>query len=154
MNYIEVKGGTISQQEKVHSMVEYCINKLMPRMRTLEIEVQIKNIEKKEDADGYCLRNSPREFELEISNNQGLRKMLETVAHEMVHVKQYARNEMNDWVHDSTREKYYKWKGTSVPEKTNYWDLPWEIEANGMEVGLFVRWAKERGFDKQAWTQI
>lgn len=149
MNNIKVVGGTISQQEKAQSVVKYCINKLMPKMETLTIEVTLKKL--KDDADGYCLRVTPRNFKIEINHTQGLRRMLETVAHEMVHVKQYARNEMNDWVHD---EKYYKWKGTSVPEKTNYWDLPWEIEANGMEIGLFVRWAQDNGYAKKAWTQI
>lgn len=149
MNNIEITGGTLSQQEKVQSMVKYCIKKLMPRMQTLNIEVKLTKL--KGDADGYCLRVTPREFEVEINHTQGLRRMLETVAHEMVHVKQYARNETNDW---AINEKYYKWKGSLVPESTDYWDLPWEIEANGMEVGLFVRWAQDSGYAKKAWTQI
>ena len=151
MNNIKVVGGTISQQEKAQSVVKYCINKLMPKMETLTIEVTLKKL--KDDTDGYCLRVSPRNFKIEINYTQGLRRMLETVAHEMVHVKQYARNETNDWAYYNGKE-FYKWKDKYVSENTDYWDLPWEIEANGMEVGLFVRWAKERGFDKQAWTQI
>lgn len=149
MNYIEITGGKTRQQDYVRSMVEYCINKLMPRMKTLNIDVKLTKL--KGDANGYCLRDSPRDFSIEVDHTQGLRTMLETVAHEMVHVKQYARNEMTDWI---IEDKFYKWKGDFVPESTNYWDLPWEIEANGREVGLFVRWAQDTGYAKKAWTQI
>ena len=149
MNYIEITGGKTRQQDYVRSMVEYCITKLMPRMKTLNVDVKLTKL--KGDANGYCLRDSPRDFSIEVDHTQGLRTMLETVAHEMVHFKQYARNEMTDWI---IEDKFYKWKGDFVPESTNYWDLPWEIEANGREVGLFVRWAQDNGYAKKAWTQI
>ena len=121
----------------------------MPRMKTLNIEVKVTRI--KGDAEGYCLRESDRDFEIEVDSRLPLRKMMETVAHEMVHVKQYARREMNDWQY---KEVYYKWKGTYVPDSTDYWDLPWEIEANGRECGLFIRWAQHYGWADKAWTQI
>ena len=149
MNYIEIIGGKKSQQDKIRTMVEFCIKKLMPRMKTLNIEVKVTRI--KGDAEGYCLRESDRDFEIEVDSRLPLRKMLETVAHEMVHVKQYARREMNDWQY---KEIYYKWKGTYVPDSTNYWDLPWEIEANGREIGLFIRWAQQYGWADKEWTQI
>jgi len=149
MNYIEITGGKARQRDYARSMVEYCINKLMPRMKTLSVDVKLTKL--KGDANGYCLRDTIRDFSIEVDHTQGLRTMLETIAHEMVHVKQYARNEMTDWV---IEDKFYKWKGDFVPEKTNYWDLPWEIEANGKEVGLFVRWAQDNGYANKAWTQI
>ena len=149
MNYIEINGGKTRQQDYARSMVEYCINKLMPRMKTLNVDIKLTKL--KGDANGYCLRDSPRDFSIEVDHTQGLRTMLETIAHEMVHVKQYARSEMTDWI---IEDKFYKWKGDFVPEATDYWDLPWEIEANGREVGLFVRWAQDNGYAKKAWTQI
>ena len=42
----------------------------------------------------------------------------------MVHVKQYARNEMNDGIIKGRA----RWKNRYIPEDTNYWDLPWEKE--------------------------
>ena len=149
MNLIDIKGGTTAQRAYAHSMIEYCIHKLMPRMETLVIDLKLTKL--KSDAMGYCLRESNREYSLEVDHTDGLRKMLETLAHEMVHVKQYARREMNDWV---IEDKFYKWKGDFVPESTDYWDLPWEIEANGREVGLFIRWAQDNDHAKKAWTQL
>ena len=142
--YITVNGGKAHQRKHVQTMVEFCIETLMPRMRTLEITV---NLCKPTGALGYCLElDNKREFELEVDKTQPMRKLLETVAHEMVHVKQYARREMNP--HSDN------WLGkTYNPKKVSYWDLPWEIEAHGREVGLFIRWSEKHDLGKEDWTQ-
>ena len=31
----------------------------------------------------------------------------------------------------------------------NYWDFPWEIEAFGKQLGLFVRFCEKMGFGKR-----
>lgn len=143
MNNIEVRGGKAYQRKYVQSMVEFCIKKLMPRMNSLEIEVILKNL--KGDAYGYCLSQTTREFEIEIHNKMSLRKLLTTVAHEMVHVKQYARRELTG---------DYTWQGcTYEPKRCDYWDQPWEIEAHGREIGLFIRWAETSKLAHKGWTQ-
>ena len=149
MNTITIEGGNASQKDKVFSLTQFCIKKLMPRMRSLDINIKLTRLGK--EANGYCLRQTDREFELEIDSRLTLRTMLETVAHEMVHVKQYARREMNDF---AFKEVHYKWKGKLVPDSTDYWDLPWEIEANGREVGLFIRWCEQAGYGDKAWANI
>ena len=141
---ITVTGGKPNQCKYVESMVEFCIQKLMPRMETLDITVKLKT---PKGAMGYCLEtDNKRTFEIEIDRNQKLRPLLETVAHEMVHVKQFARREL----HPSMDTWYGK---TYNPKKVSYWDLPWEIEAHGREVGLFVRWCEENDLGKYKWTQ-
>lgn len=82
----------------------------------------------------YNDAGKPRGFEIEINPNIGARYILETLAHEMTHVKQY--------VYGETNETLSKWKGASVDsEKISYWKHPWEIEAHGVEVCLFTRFA-------------
>jgi hypothetical protein len=150
---ITVKGGTASQKKRVPQMIEYCVNKMMPRMQNLEINVVLKDLGKS-DAYGFCLAvdgprsDRPREFELEIHNKMSMRKVLETVAHEMVHVKQYARGEL----YESSRTAKHRWQGKYLKAEPDYWDQPWEIEAHGRETGLFVRWAEEMKLGKQKWT--
>lgn len=141
---ITVTGGREYQRKYVESMVNFCITTLMPRMRTLDITVKLS---KPSGALGYCLElDTNREFEIEADRTQPLRRLLETIAHEMVHVKQYARGEL----HPSADV----WMGkTYNPKKVSYWDLPWEIEAHGREVGLFVRWAEENNLGEKKWTQ-
>ena len=142
---ITVTGGTLKQRKYVESMVQFCIDTLMPRMRTLEIEVKLCT---PKGAMGYCLElDNNRQFEIEADRKLRMRKLLETIAHEMVHVKQYARRELHP---DADI-----WMGkTYNPEKISYWDLPWEIEAHGREVGLFVRWAEENKLGHLKWTQM
>jgi len=142
---VSVTGGSKSQKLHTQKMVEFCAKTLMPRMKNLDITV---NLCKPDGALGYCLElDNNREFEIEIDREQPLRKLLETVAHEMVHVKQYARRELNPSIDGC-------WMGKTVdPKKTNYWDLPWEIEAHGRETGLFVRYCEENNLSKYKWTQ-
>ena len=46
-----------------------------------------------------------------------------------------------------------RWQNNLVDSQTNYWDLPWEIEAHGKELGLFIRWAEAKNLAKHSWTQ-
>ena len=143
MNYIDVTGGKPYQRKRVESVVQFCIKMLMPRMQTLDITVKLKDL--KGSAYGYCLCEDSRTFEIEVDKKLSLRNLLTTVAHEMVHVKQYARKDLKD---------NYNWQGKLYnPEKVSYWDQPWEIEAHGREVGLFVRWAEENNLGNKKWTQ-
>ena len=143
--FVEVIGGSKSQKKHAQSMVEFCAKILMPRMRTLDITVKLCN---PQGAMGYCLEtDNDRTFEIELDKTQSMRNLLETLAHEMVHVKQYARRELNP--------KVDCWMGkTYNPKKVSYWDLPWEIEAHGRETGLFVRYCEANKLGKQKWTQI
>ena len=141
---ISIQGGTKNQKKYARSMVKFCIKTLMPRMKTLDITVKLKNTN---GAMGYCLElDDNRTFEIEADKKLRLRKLLETIAHEMVHVKQYARRELHP-VTDTWCGKTYN------PKKISYWDLPWEIEAHGREVGLFVRWAEQEKLGDKKWTQ-
>ena len=140
---IRITGGTKNQKKYARSMVKFCIKTLMPRMTTLDITVKLK---RPNGALGYCLElDDKRTFEIEADRTQRMRKLLETIAHEMVHVKQYARRELHP-VHETWCGKTYN------PEKVSYWDLPWEIEAHGREVGLFVRWAEQEKLGHLKWT--
>ena len=150
---IFVKGGSASQRKHVPSVVNFCIQKLMPRMSGLNITVHLKDL--KGDAYGYCLADDdesrldhPRSFEIEIHKNMPLRKVLETLCHEMVHVKQYARGEL----YESSVQGKHRWQGEWLNKDPNYWDQPWEIEAHGREAGLFIRWAEANNLGKKKWT--
>jgi len=137
---LTIIGGTQSQKKYVESIVNFCIKKLMPRMRTLDITVKLTS---PKGAYGYCLSETTRTFEIEVDRTLKLRRLLETVAHEMVHVKQYARKEL---------KSENVWQGKLISPTTDYWDQPWEIEAHGRECGLFVRWAEQEGLGNKKWT--
>jgi hypothetical protein len=78
-----------------------------------------------------------KRLRITINPNYSEYHTLTLLAHEMVHVKQYATGQVRDYVSD---EGLVKWKGVhhdyqeAVPE--TYWFAPWELEAYGMQVGL------------------
>ena len=91
MNMITVEGGKKEQRQIVEDVVSYMIQRQMPRMRTLDIHVTLKKID---DAYGYCMSESNREFEIEVDKGLGKNQFISTVIHEMVHVWQYATKQL------------------------------------------------------------
>lgn len=84
----------------------------------------------------------PREFTITINSKMGYSTMLTTLAHEMVHVKQYATGELRDSMRGPTLQR---WMNQPIDSgDIEYWDLPWEIEAYGRERGLYFRF-RQRG---------
>lgn len=80
----------------------------------------------------YNTKKQPREFLIELHPGIGARNILSTLAHEMVHVKQYLNGELN--------EEMTLWKGKKVDsDNMDYWIHPWEIEAHGVEQGLIYK---------------
>jgi hypothetical protein len=72
--------------------------------------------------EDYNVLNQPRSFVIELHKGDDEKEHLKTLAHELVHVRQYARNELNDEMNT--------WKGRKVDsDSIPYEDQPWEIEA-------------------------
>jgi hypothetical protein len=118
---------------------------LGPRLYdNVEILLEFNNKELGPDVYGFCDWNDDnhraRDFTITIDPNLGKRNTLLVLAHEMVHVKQYAKGEMKDYL----RAKSVRWCGKVYNDnKMNYWDQPWEIEAHGREKGLYYRFLDE-----------
>ena len=65
MNIVEARGGNKFQRDIAEKVVSYMIKRLMPRHRTLDILVEIRDI--KSDAVGFCMmQERKREFEIEV----------------------------------------------------------------------------------------
>ena len=153
--FITVTGSGSKKREMAGDIAYFCGLHLMPRLENkLFVNINlIRNLRIKEGLSGdaiwedQCTR--PREFTVRIDSTLDTQGMLETVAHEMVHVKQYARGELKDFARAAN---LCKWKGIIVEwEKINYYDLPWEIEAHGRERGLFIRWLEQSQWKKCKW---
>lgn len=131
--------GTVNKrlQKYMKDLVMFSLNRMLHKniLKNMVINIEIAN-KVEDDNDGYCEvedyeNTKPREFNITIRKNPSTRYMLMTLAHECVHVKQYASGELND--------KHTLWRGTRVnDEKIDYWELPWEIEAHGRERGLYT----------------
>ena len=126
MNQVIAWGGTHFQRTTAEMVVNFCIQRLMPRMKTLDICIQLSN--DMERADGYCLAVDNREFVIEVDSRLKGDDFLTALTHEMVHVKQHARGELQD--HTLALKK---WKGeewiTLYSTIDEYMNFPWEKEA-------------------------
>lgn len=82
------------------------------------------------EVEEYNDWNKPREFLIQLHPGVGAANILETLAHEMVHVKQFA--------YSDTNEPAVRWRGNKE-HIGEYYTEPWEIEAHGLESGLFTK---------------
>lgn len=71
-----------------------------------------------------------RQFEIQLRRHRSLKTTLVTLAHEMVHVKQFAKGDLN--------VMQTKWRGEPVDSDiVPYLELPWEEEATFLEFYLY-----------------
>ena len=133
MNIITVEGGKKVQRQIVEDVVSYMIQRQMPRMKTLDIHVILKKID---DAYGYCMSESNREFEIEVDKRLGKNQFISTVIHEMVHVWQYATKQLT--------QKGCKefWRGKDYTD-AYYSNQPWERQALRMEKSILKEYKRD-----------
>ena len=123
----------------VHRAAKFYLECLMTTRMEENLRVIIKfRGDIKECGYAHILeRNSsgkPRKFLIEINSFLGARDILETLAHEMVHVKQFAYGHIN--------ERLSRWYDETIDtEQLDYWFHPWEIEAHGLETALLCNFA-------------
>jgi len=120
---IFVEGGSKRQREIAFECASFTWQQLMPRIRNCEVNISLLKFR---GYHGTCLDIGPREFQIDVDKKLGLGDDFTiTIFHEMVHVKQYVRNEMSAYGR--------KWKKKKVDCDTAYFDLPWEKEAYRMQ---------------------
>jgi hypothetical protein len=124
--------------EKLHEETSLIIcSKQMKHKNKLEGETRVL---------GSQIIKNPRKFCIVLNILNGRRAQLLTLAHELVHMKQYAKNQLGScwWLIADNKITYHTtWKKKVFNEnKKHYFDLPWEIEANGREYGLYFRYRK------------
>lgn len=128
VNLVDVYGGTRYRRELAEQVIQFCIGKMLPRIKTLDIMLELEGEDVFEDGTtGCCYALGHREFKMEICANQTEEDFIRSICHEMVHIKQYIRDEFIEEVIDyQTMAEYY--------------NLPSEKEAYSMEEELYKEW--------------
>ena len=130
---------------------EFYIKKLIPEEVYKDIEIYIEicdglNLTGKKDPDktleGYAADETEEDDEGRFFYI-ALRRtdpgaMLVTLAHEMVHVKQMAMDEMKKFYVDG--KLYCRYLGYDYRVDSLYDDMPWEQEAYALEMVLVSAW--------------
>jgi hypothetical protein len=142
--------GKRKEKAELKEAAEFFAAQLMdPRMvRNLMLDIDVID---KLDVDGECVSEddtrNPRWFTISLKRDADINEMIKVLGHEMVHVKQYAKNELGKELALARGGKGLKittrWQGKLWYPKSKehaYFDCPWEIEAYGREIGLFYKW--------------
>lgn len=119
--------------------VRFCLDKFFPKISDkIAVEV-VGGSSSLEDYGHHATcepqdweKRLPREFKIDIDPKMDNMEFMQSLMHEMVHIKQYARGELR-----YTKDGHGVWNGYSYDDEVHdYYDLPWEIEAHGREAGL------------------
>lgn len=106
---------------------------------------------KKIDVDGLCSPSEddhdyiPKCYDVEVNGNISLEDQLATLAHEIVHVRQFRRGELVQYRRKSWKTRF---KGEDYSSYMAYRSQPWEKEARKLEKAMykkFVAYMKQNG---------
>jgi hypothetical protein len=128
-------------KQAVKFYTNFLLGKRLANNISIKLIFNNKNLDKNiyGFCDWDCDKRNPRNFIISIDPNLSKRMTLMVIAHEIVHVKQYARGELKDLM----RLNKVKYLGKLYDEgKINYWVQPWEIEARDYEKLLHREFCK------------
>lgn len=108
--------------------------------KLINIDLRFKDLR---DAWGICDHDGngikPREFTVLIHRElHDEKSVITTVAHEMVHVWQYATGKLRDY-----EAPVHRYENHLYDADMSYRDMPWEIEARRLEKVLYRLWQKQ-----------
>ena len=121
-NMFYVKGGTKTQRELTENVAMFAIKNLFPKIRKYFILIRL-------DKFNNCFEYDERDYVINIDKKQNYDDFVTAIFHELVHVKQYLKNEMDN----------YSFKTT-----TDYYMLPQEQEAFSIQEELLKLWDTEK----------
>ena len=141
---LNITGSTAKTRDLVCTAAAFGMIELgLSRLSSLNVEIKLMKMP--ETSYGLCSvddsDDSPstpmRKFIIEVNKGMGIAMIVRTVLHEMVHVKQFARGELD------SKYKGMRWKTAHVTDDVDYMDLPWEKEAYKMEEKLAAKFWRE-----------
>ena len=115
-------------KEFVGMVVKYFEQDLKLKKSTWTLDVRTKRGMRFEtDSRGIVSHVGPKYLVMVLDSGLDFERLVLTIAHEMVHVKQYARGQIKHKLGQKTRY----WMGKKV--RKQYYEQPWELEAFSKE---------------------
>lgn len=106
-------------------------DQLIPKHKNkIQLNINACNIE----ADGCCSHLGDYEFEIEINQDLSFEHKMITLAHEMVHLKQFTTKQLKSFF--LGKDAIDIWNGDRYTN-TRYDKQPWEKEASQLEEELY-----------------
>lgn len=139
----------------VKDVTYYTLNKFFSLKQIEALDVTFKFVRgffSKTECYAECVWEDspikPKHFTIKVDPDQEINMLLNTIVHELIHVKQWAKGEL--YQYEKPFDNWHFNKARINTKTTDYWDLPWEIEAYGRSVSIVVQWAQDRKLDNWA----
>jgi len=141
---ISIRGGSKKKRKLLKQASRWMLGYTLGTRLANNITLKINITEKLKDSNFYGSviwddnNHRPREYDMELCNHLPDNILYRVLAHEIVHIRQYATGDLKDL---ATHANYCKWKNTLVQSEGkgsgSYFNLPWEIEAR-REQGIIL----------------
>lgn len=136
----------------LRNVAKYTLNKFIVPCVQQKIRVRVNLVDTLMGWSGECYylgnENGIRTFDITVSVRKykpNAKKVLtrmsdpmRTLIHELIHVKQYANNQLFDYIDGDTKFEGRVFKRAGDNDYEKYWDSPWEVEAYGRTDGVFA----------------
>ncbi len=150
---ISVSGGSSRKRKIVKKaarwMLGYALGNRLASNVTIKIRIsdELKNSNLFGSVIWEDDNHRPREYDMELCNFIKDRMLYRVLAHEIVHIRQYATGDLKDM---ASHADYCKWKNKMVKAEGrgsgSYFDLPWEVEARRDQEIILSDWKKAHGY--------
>lgn len=114
-------------KEFIGMVVKFFEQELKLKKSSWAVDVYTRRGMRHEGTRGSVTYIGPKHLVMLLDSGLDMERLVLTIAHEMVHVKQYARGQIK---HKIGRKTYY-WMGK--PIRKGYFEQPWELEAFSKE---------------------
>ena len=145
---LEVKGGCKRDRALAEDVVWFCLERLLPRHRALDITVTLKKTFE-DGAWGLCYGGEDdRDLYIDVDHRLyrelGWEDFVDTICHEMVHVKQSVRGELKEYFRPHYKRVWMCRDGKYRDyDNIPYERQPWEVEAHRMAPVLGLEYKME-----------
>lgn len=128
---IKVLSQSKVRKELIENASQFFMKKLNLNFSTYTVYICTQpNLRKEDGVNGLCGRTGDKEITIALDSRLSVKKILYTLAHEMVHMKQYCRGQYRSEKSRNGKHKRF-WLGKQV--SVSYIKRPWEIEAFSRE---------------------
>lgn len=115
---------------------DHCAKALgLPINRSFGIDIDICKNDKNDGLEAYLDIDEEADYTIMINQDLCMGQIMMAIAHEMIHIHQYERGDLN--YDEISNEWWWKDKIVHVKRYKHYENIPWEKEAYGGERQLF-----------------
>jgi hypothetical protein len=158
---VKIVGAKTSDSPLYEGLIRWCADKLITKAGRTGLCVNLTctdTIHREQKWAKVCYTDggekAPKDYKMTITQTGvALIYRLRCIAHEMVHVGQWANGVRS---RDNHADLTCRWMvgGKSILynlDGMEYEDMPWEIEAHGREKGLVTQFARANGLLSEPW---